>query len=72
MARYSRPAFEQNEMLHEDIEELANPVPSVSLKFAMPPIAQVRSQIASGIGACSASSARSSRKAIFVANCHRF
>lgn len=43
MARYSRPAFEQNEALHDELEEMTNPAPSVSLKFAMPPIAQVRS-----------------------------
>lgn len=42
VARYSRPAFEQHEALQEDMEDLTNPVPSISLKFAMPPIAQVR------------------------------
>jgi 20S proteasome subunit beta 5 len=42
VARYSRPAFEQNEPFQDEAEDFTNPVPSISLKFAMPPISQVR------------------------------
>ena len=42
VARYSRPAYQQNETFSEDDQQdLADPVPSLSLKFAMPPVAHV-------------------------------
>lgn len=49
VARYSRPAFEENENLFRDEEQqdldLMGAAPPLSLKFAMPPVAQVRSAI---------------------------
>lgn len=44
VARYSRPAYEQNEPFEDDAQDLMNPNPmaNLSVKFAMPPIAQVR------------------------------
>lgn len=44
VAKYSRPAFAQNEPLEDDelSHELMNPTAHLSLNFAMPPIAQVR------------------------------
>ena len=42
VSRYSRPAFEQNEHIEDDgTQELMDPMANLSLKFAMPPIAQV-------------------------------
>ena len=42
VARYSRPTFQQNESFaDDDPEELMGPTPPLSLKFAMPPVAQV-------------------------------
>jgi len=44
VARYSRPAFQQNESFDEDHDDLGlgGPAPLLSLKFAMPPVAHVR------------------------------
>ena len=44
VARYSRPAYEQDEALQafDEQDELMNPTSSLSVKFAMPPVAQVR------------------------------
>lgn len=40
VARYSRPAYQQNEPFSENTEdELVEGIPSLSLKFAMPPVA---------------------------------
>lgn len=44
VARYSRPMFENEGYSEEDQQELSEPVPSLSLKFAMPPVAQVCTQ----------------------------
>jgi len=42
VARYSRPAYQQNEVFTEqDEQDLNDTVPSFSLKFAMPPVAHV-------------------------------
>ncbi|MAD86360.1 MAG: hypothetical protein CL912_25665 [Deltaproteobacteria bacterium] len=41
VAQYSRPMFEKENYAEEDQMELYQPTPSLSLKFAMPPIAQV-------------------------------
>lgn len=41
VSKYSRPAYEQNEPF-EDQDELLNSMGDLSLKFAMPPVAQVR------------------------------
>ena len=43
VARYSRPAYQQNENLfsEHDQDELNDSVPGLSLKFAMPPVAHV-------------------------------
>jgi 20S proteasome subunit beta 5 len=42
VARYSRPAYQQNEAFSEqEQQDLADGVPSLSLKFAMPPVAHV-------------------------------
>lgn len=42
VARYSRPAYEQNELLSEqEQQELVDGTPALSLKFAMPPVAHV-------------------------------
>ena len=43
VARYSRPAYQQNENLFSEYEqdELNDSVPGLSLKFAMPPVAHV-------------------------------
>merc|ERR1711964_889448 len=40
VAQYSRPMFEKENYAEEDQMELYQPTPSLSLKFAMPPIAQ--------------------------------
>lgn len=46
VAKYSRPAYAQNEGLTEQDEmDFADGVPGPSLKFAMPPVAQVWSII---------------------------
>jgi len=43
VARYSRPAYQDNEVFSEqDQQDLDDAVPSLSLKFAMPPVAHVR------------------------------
>lgn len=44
VAKYSRPAYAQNESLEDDEygQELMNPAAHLSLNFAMPPVAQVR------------------------------
>jgi len=41
VAQYSRPAFEDEGYSPEDQQELAQVTPPLSLKFALPPIAQV-------------------------------
>ncbi len=44
VARYSRPAYQQNENLfseHDQDDFNGDSVPSLSLKFAMPPVAHV-------------------------------
>lgn len=46
VAKYSRPAYAQNEGFTEQDEmDFADGVPGPSLKFAMPPVAQVRTTI---------------------------
>jgi 20S proteasome subunit beta 5 len=43
VARYSRPAYLENEVFSEqEQQDLTDSVPSLSLKFAMPPVAHVR------------------------------
>lgn len=44
VAKYSRPAYAQNEPLEDDEygQELMNPTAHLSGNFAMPPVAQVR------------------------------
>lgn len=41
VARYSRPAYEQDESIEQDAQELVSPMENLSIKFAMPPVAQV-------------------------------
>ncbi len=42
VAKYSRPAFQQNESFAEqDEQDVCDSVPSLSLRFAMPPVAHV-------------------------------
>jgi hypothetical protein len=41
VAQYSRPMFEKENYDQDDQMELYQPTPSFSLKFAMPPVAQV-------------------------------
>lgn len=42
VARYSRPAYQQNEVFSEqEQQDIADAAPSLSLKFAMPPVAHV-------------------------------
>jgi 20S proteasome subunit beta 5 len=41
VARYSRPMFEREGFSQNEEQELYQTVPSLSLKFAMPPVAQV-------------------------------
>lgn len=41
VARYSRPAYEQNESFEDDLMD-PSPMANLSVKFAMPPISQVR------------------------------
>lgn len=43
VAQYSRPAFENEGYSHEEQQELSQATPPLSLKFALPPIAQVSS-----------------------------
>lgn len=46
VAKYSRPAYAQNEGFTEQDEmDFADGVPGPSLKFAMPPVAQVRTTV---------------------------
>lgn len=40
VSKYSRPSYEQNEPF-EDQDELLSSMGDLSLKFAMPPVAQV-------------------------------
>lgn len=49
VARYSRPMFENEGYAKEQQEEmeLVQEVPALSLKFAMPPVAQVSSYLSS-------------------------
>lgn len=42
VARYTRPSYENEGYSQEEYHELYEPTPSLSLKFALPPIAQVR------------------------------
>jgi hypothetical protein len=42
VATYSKPMFEKENYSQDDQVDFYNPAPSLSLKFAMPPIAQVR------------------------------
>jgi hypothetical protein len=42
VAQYSQPKFEKENYSEDDQMELYQPTPSLSLKFAMPPVAQVR------------------------------
>jgi hypothetical protein len=42
VAKYSRPAHQRHESFEDETEELTNPMANLSLKFAMPPVAQVR------------------------------
>jgi len=45
VARYSRPAYHDNEVFTEqDEQDLCDAAPSLSLKFAMPPVAHVSLQ----------------------------
>jgi 20S proteasome subunit beta 5 len=41
VAQYSKPMFEKENYSQDDQMELYQPAPSLSLKFAMPPVAQV-------------------------------
>ena len=41
VAQYSKPMFEKENYNQDDQVDLYNPAPSLSLRFAMPPIAQV-------------------------------
>jgi hypothetical protein len=41
VARYSQPAIRHEGYSQEDQEELMETVPSLSLKFALPPVANV-------------------------------
>ena len=42
VARYSRPAFNRTPYFDEEDEDYCNPsMPSLSLKFALPPVANV-------------------------------
>lgn len=46
VARYSRPAYQQTEVFSEqEQQDLTDAAPTLSLKFAMPPVAHVRSAI---------------------------
>lgn len=43
VARYSRPAYQQNELFsEEEQQDLCETQPPLSLKFSMPPVAHVR------------------------------
>ena len=41
VARYSQPAFQRDEPLEDDSQELMNPTGLLTTRFAMPPVAQV-------------------------------
>jgi 20S proteasome subunit beta 5 len=41
VAQYSTPMFEKENYNQDEQMELYQPAPSLSLKFAMPPVAQV-------------------------------
>ncbi|EFY84700.1 proteasome component PRE2 precursor [Metarhizium acridum CQMa 102] len=42
VSRYSRPAYEQNEPFENEAQEMMDATSSLTTKFAMPPISQVR------------------------------
>ena len=42
VARYGRPAFEDEEYSQSEQQELSQTTPSLSLNFALPPLANVR------------------------------
>ena len=41
VAQYTRPAFTEEGQSHEEQQELMQATPELSLKFALPPVAQV-------------------------------
>ena len=43
VAQYSRPAAEKKDPFEDEASELMNPTNHLSMKFAMPPVAQVSS-----------------------------
>jgi hypothetical protein len=43
VGKYSRPATEQRDPFEEECQELMNPTDHLSMKFAMPPVADVGS-----------------------------
>ena len=45
VARYSRPAFEDEGYSFSEQQELSQPTPSISLNFALPPVANVSNLI---------------------------
>lgn len=42
VAQYTRPTFADEGQSHEEQQELMHATPELSLKFALPPVAQVR------------------------------
>jgi 20S proteasome subunit beta 5 len=42
VSQYSRPAFSNEGYSQDEQQELSQVAPSLSLKFALPPVAQVR------------------------------
>lgn len=71
VAKYSRPAYDQNESF-EDQDELMNPMANLNLKFAMPPIAQVRlfSCARLPFTTCSNTNSASSLALLVAPSCH--
>lgn len=42
VAQYTRPAFAEEGQAPEEQQQLCQPTPELSLRFALPPVAQVR------------------------------
>jgi len=45
VAQYSRPMFENEGYSQDEQQELSQAIPPLSLKFALPPVAQVRAYL---------------------------
>lgn len=47
VGKYSRPVTEQTDPFEDECQDLMNPTDHLSMKFAMPPVSQVRPHLQS-------------------------